>query len=77
MSKEERAKENSAIHAYPLEIKDLWFNKGVTKREYFAGLAMQGMFPCQVKNDGWEAKMAKVAVKCADALLLALEDDNE
>ena len=43
-----------------------------TKREWLAGLAMQGMLPCQAKREGWHKEMAETAVKCADALLDAL-----
>jgi hypothetical protein len=44
-------------------------SNGLTKREYFAGLAMQGMF----SQDGFLLKdtkeLSEIAVKCADALL--------
>jgi hypothetical protein len=43
-------------------------NKGLTKREYFAGLAMQGM----VMSDLIFEDMAHDAVKMADALLAEL-----
>ena len=52
----------------------LWGNQsGLTKREHFAGLAMQG---CRARNSNyasWE-DMAKDAVEMADALLAALEE---
>jgi hypothetical protein len=44
-------------------------NKGLTKREYFAGLAMQGMAMSDLKFED----MAHDAVKMADALLAELE----
>ena len=40
-------------------------NAGLTKREYFAALAMQSMVCNYVDN----SKMAKEALACADALL--------
>ena len=43
-------------------------NKGLTKREYFAGLAMQGMVMSDLKFED----MAHDAVKMADALLAEL-----
>ncbi len=45
---------------------------GLTKREYFAGLAMQGMFSQHgflLKNT---KELTEIAVKCADALLETL-----
>lgn len=44
-------------------------NKGLTKREYFAGLAMQGM----ASNDLTYEDIAHDAVKMADALLKELD----
>ncbi|WWW34561.1 hypothetical protein V8017_16260 [Stenotrophomonas rhizophila] len=45
---------------------------GLTKREYFAGLAMQGII-----SDGWDkafrGEAAKLSVSYADALLTELE----
>lgn len=58
------------------------FEMGLTKREYFAGLAMQGL----LSNPEWMKEykgekylmqtdiVAEVAIKTADALLKALED---
>lgn len=49
---------------------------GLTKREYFAGLAMQGM----LANEGYNASMPDVlieeAISHADALLKALEENK-
>lgn len=44
-------------------------NKGLTKREYFAGLAMQGM----ANSDLTYEDIAHDAVKMADALLKELD----
>ena len=44
-------------------------NKGLTKREYFAGLAMHGM----ASSDLTYEDIAHDAVKMADALLLELD----
>ena len=50
---------------------------GLTKREYFAGLAMQGMF----SQHGFLLKdtkeLVEIAVKCADSLLEELENKKK
>lgn len=46
---------------------------GLTKREYFAAMAVQGLLAC---DDTWEpATVAARAKRHADALLEALSDD--
>jgi hypothetical protein len=49
--------------------------RGLTKREHFAGLAMQG-FISQCRNDG-DKVCVTLAVGYADALLKALETSHE
>jgi hypothetical protein len=49
--------------------------QGLTKREHFAGLAMQG-FISQCRNDG-DKVCVTLAVRYADALLKALETSHE
>lgn len=55
---------------------------GLTKREYFAGLAMQGNIACQSEVEGYYrgdaplAYLAKISIEQADALLKALEESN-
>ena len=47
----------------------LRYKEGLTKREYFAAMAMQGI----TSRIGWDAEdAAKHAVNCADALINAL-----
>lgn len=56
------------IHRY------IYASEGMTRREYFAGLAMMGSLASEASN--WQhtpARHAAVAVACADALLAALE----
>jgi len=57
-------------NSYAGEIKV--FSDGLTKREYFAGLAMQGICVNAGRNtqsfDRLE-KLAELSAKCADALL--------
>lgn len=67
-----RAAPQSYINQYP----ENW-PTGLTKREYFAGLAMQGLMACNDKG-GFNsiedscAEAAHFAVKAADALLAEL-----
>ena len=48
---------------------------GLTKREHFAGLAMQGLMSDEAGYLKW-SDLAKDSVAVADALLKALEKDN-
>lgn len=48
---------------------------GVTKREYFAGLAMQGALASDVNFNMDKYDIADQAVQHADALLAALEKE--
>jgi len=55
------------------------FESGLTKREYFAGLAMQGLLAGHNKDEkGFyhNEPVAKVAVKYADDLLKILDEDD-
>jgi hypothetical protein len=48
---------------------------GLTKREYFAGLAMANL-SSSVLNKAQEESVARLSVKLADALLAALEESE-
>ena len=48
-------------------------HSGLTKREYFAGLAMQGLLATEINGPSIR-DMADTAVTFADALLKALEE---
>lgn len=56
--------------AFPLQGE--W--PGLTKREYFAGLAMQGLLAADSysDNDNWLGLIAETSVNLSDALLAAL-----
>jgi hypothetical protein len=73
------AKNNGNGCAYPahpdLRINDRPVFGGLTKREYFAGLAMQGLVVNSNLHD--YACTVPLAVKWAVALLEALEANNE
>ena len=60
--------------AFPCEITSVnpfqW--SGLTKREYYAGLALQGVLAFSGLQDGFQT-MAELSVKQADALLAELE----
>lgn len=64
---------DSAEPAFPLVFSEFApTHVGLTKREYFAGLAMQGILS---SPEGWEnspESMARCAVAGADALLAEL-----
>ena len=47
---------------------------GLTKREYFAGLAMQGIVSVKDAHQQPIKELAKFSVQFADALLEALEE---
>ena len=52
------------------------YSEGLTKREYFAGLAMQGLLTSDTDCDFSECAVARMSVSQADALLKALEESN-
>lgn len=65
---------NSDLPAMPVPgLQDDSDFNGLTKREYFAGLAMQGLLtnPAQLETD--VANQSALAVEHADALLTELE----
>lgn len=65
--------------AFPLMSTEHGPILGLTKREWFAGLAMQGIWanphdvPGKIERDFLGDAIAKVAVRQADALLAELE----
>ena len=64
--------ENGNSDAFPVVVGIQINQRGLTKREYFAGLAMQGI----LANDKYSlatVPMTTDAVAMADALLLELE----
>jgi hypothetical protein len=60
---------NSDDQAFPLDQ----ISPGLTKREYFAGLAIQGLLANQEIRYDHAAQLVKDAINTADALLEALE----
>ncbi len=56
---------------------DSRYQAGLTKREYFAGLAMQGMMANRDLTSKLCSEVAKWSVEMADALLVELERTKE
>lgn len=52
----------------------VYVSAGLTKREYFAALAMQGLCASEDFSGAEEAHVAKISVRQADALLAALAE---
>lgn len=73
---------NGSEAAFPLISPDgMSINQGLTKRKYFAAMAMQGLLVNYNKhghfgNSEYQPMVADFAVKCADELLKALEENN-
>ena len=65
----EEAERNGIRQAFADEV-----NIGLTKREYFAGLAMQGLLANPKLTDDYESPLMADAVSYADSLLEALSD---
>lgn len=58
-----------------VETKYMSYNPGLTKREWFTGMAMQGL---AANPEGWPVKsdiIAKYAVEFADALIAELNGE--
>lgn len=67
---------NSECSAYP--VPENQYSEGLTKREYFAGIALQGL----ISNGNYDLKnkchqYAIDAIKLADALLNELNNINQ
>lgn len=58
--------------AFPNKLYDNRTMNGMTKREYFAGLAMQGLVRSTIEHGETVETQARVAVEMADALLSQL-----
>ena len=65
-------KDESAFPILETEV-GIMLHPGLTKREYFAGLAMQGFMAKDERNRFHSERVAKEAVAHADALLKELE----
>ena len=62
-----------------ISVGDGWFEYGLTKRELFAGMAMQALLSATDSEGQWtgiDTRAAKHAVIEADDLIAALEDTN-
>ncbi len=61
----------------PSQDSTLYICKSLTKREYFAGLAMQSLIPAYITWSGKVINTCNSAVDFADALIEALNKDKE
>ena len=59
---------------YSNDTQLICIENGLTKREYFAGLAMQGILANSSLNNLKEETVAEISVLCADKLLENLEN---
>jgi len=64
---------NSTTSAFPHDNDNPWYYQGLTKREYFAGLAMQSMIATWAREEDQMTACAKLAINAADALLKQLD----
>jgi len=67
---ESLAKENGMDFAFPDE-----FSKGLTKREWFAGMALQGLLACDNVSGG-PMVLATESLRYADELLKQLAESD-
>lgn len=64
---------NSITSAFPRGEDDLWYLQGLTKREWYAGLAMQSMLATWAREEDQLAACAKMAIRAADTILEQLD----
>lgn len=67
-------------NVYPVVLQhglthDSWVEVGLTKRELFAAMAMQGMVSCNVYASWNSSSVVKEAVIIADALIVELNKE--
>jgi len=71
---------NTSIHSTGLTKEEMEgvadkFHQGLTKREHFAAMAMQGLMHSDTVGwANWASNLAEESVEAADALLKALEE---
>lgn len=67
--------EDQQMYNYPTENPE---NNGLTKREYFAAMAMQGLASTiTIHRDELVKFIAEASVTCADALIEALNKERK
>jgi len=74
MENEVKTKPNEPIHT--IEYNNNYISNGLTKREYFAAMALQGII---ANKDGLDIKIERIvesAVDTADALIEELSKTN-
>jgi hypothetical protein len=63
---------NDLIHSFADSEMHMGNNKGLTKREYFAAMVLQGILARGFNPDLFEKNGSEIAVNWADALINAL-----
>jgi hypothetical protein len=66
--------------AFPLNVPDIFFQEGLTKREYFAAMALQGLLASNDISKDWDTKNVTypfLAVCFADALIQVLNKTKQ
>lgn len=67
--------DTTQLHAYPHDT-GLAPCKGLTKREWYAGLAMVGLMPHAVTHVFTAQELAERAFEIADAMMYAIQKDE-
>lgn len=72
---------NKDESAFPVKVDTFngsagFTSNGLTKREYFAALAMQGQISYSYNDYNSAQELAEESVRLADALLLALDESQ-
>lgn len=57
----------------PSDASVVYSTGGLTKREYFAAMAMQGLLACEATNEDSKEQIVESSVEMADALLDELD----
>jgi hypothetical protein len=69
--------ENGKQMAFPTQLVNGELHTGLTKREYFAAMAMQGVVNRLAQSDIERKRLAEWSVKMADEILKELETKSE
>lgn len=65
---------NNTQSAFPINGDNIQTEFGLTKREYFAGLALQGLISNKVSGFNSDKDLAQLAVSLSEELLKTLEN---
>lgn len=74
MTREDKAKINGSNSVNAIDYDKCYLEEGLTKREYFAGLAMQGLCANPNTFNMSYEEIAQYSIKQADELLKQLQE---